>query len=701
MSHSQAGLFTLDRYSGSNGTADTRLGTGKDGGMANRLAEESSPYLLQHKDNPVDWHPWGSEAFALARKRDVPVLLSVGYAACHWCHVMEHESFEDPTTARLMNDNFVSIKVDREERPDVDSVYMDAVQAMTGQGGWPMTVFLTHDGTPFFGGTYYPPEDRHGMPGFAKVLGAIVETWQQRREDVESQGKRLVEHIGVTASLEPSGDEVTDEILDEALRGASASFDPINGGFGGAPKFPQPMNVDFLLRMARRGDKRALEMAKTTLERLAAGGMFDQLAGGFARYSVDAAWTVPHFEKMLYDNAQLLRTYARAFLLTRETRFAEVAEATAKWMLSEMRDDAGGFWSSLDADSEGEEGKFYVFTLEEVRSATGDDADSAIEYFGFSEVGNFEGRNIPVLARPDQTGSPPIERARRELLEARGRRVRPGADTKVLSSWNALAASALAETGAGLDHPEWVEAARQAMDFVFETLVIDGRLHRSYRRTERGEPVVRALGVAEDYALSLEACLALLEATGERRWLDRARWVADETIRLFSDEEAGGFFSTGTDADELVVRPKDLFDNAIPSANSILALELQRLALITGKREYEDRGLGAIKLLRNAAARTPLGFGHLLGGADFLTGDPREVVVAGPGARSLASAVQREYLPNKVLLVAERPSDEDAAKLPLLEGRTHHDTATAYVCRRGVCELPVTDSKGLLDQLQG
>jgi uncharacterized protein YyaL (SSP411 family) len=666
--------------------------------MANRLAQETSPYLLQHKDNPVDWRPWSEEAFEEARRRDVPVLLSVGYAACHWCHVMEHESFEDPAVAKVMNEHFVCVKVDREERPDIDSIYMEAVQAMTGQGGWPMTVFLTPEGAPFYGGTYFPPEDRHGLPSFTRLLHAIKEAWAQRRQELQTQGAQLVKHIGAASRLAPVADPISDGLLLDALRQLKASFDPYYGGFGGAPKFPQPMTLDLLLRLGRRGHDDAYGMAFKTLDAMASGGMFDQLKGGFARYSVDRQWVVPHFEKMLYDNAQLLRTYARAHLVSNNPRYRRVAEMTAQWMLEEMRDPGGGFWSSLDADSEGEEGKFYVWTLDEVREVAGSDAVAAAAHWGFTEEGNFDGKNIPVYARePDSEKA--IARARHALLSRRNERVRPGTDTKVLASWNGLVAAGLAEAGAALQHQEWIDAAAEAMRFVLTALRHDGRLMRSYRLREPGDASVNHLGCCDDYAFVLEACLALYEATFDVTWLDEARWAADEAIRLFLDPVAGGFYTTGNDAETLVVRPKDVFDNAIPSANSVMALELQRLALFTGNRDYEKHAVGAIRLVRDVAAGSPTGFGHLLSALDFYTGKPLEIVLVGEAMDPLVDAVQRHFIPNKILIGATSPSTEDARRIPLLEGRGSANGATAYVCRLGTCKLPVTTPEALLEQL--
>ena len=623
-------------------------------------------------------------------------MLSIGYAACHWCHVMERESFEDAGTAELMNANFVNIKVDREERPDLDSIYMEAVQALTGQGGWPMTMFLMPDGKPFYGGTYFPPADRQGMPSFKRVLGAIAEAWTERRSEVEGQGRQLVEHIGITARLQPSADPIGRDLLDEAYEGLHAAFDEEYGGFGGAPKFPQPMTTDFLMRL-KEDRSQAAAMVRKTLDAMAAAGMFDQLGGGFARYSVDRFWLVPHFEKMLYDNAQLLRTYARSWQAFGNQRHREVAFGTAHWMLDEMRDPAGGFWSSLDADSEGEEGRFYVWSLDEVSAVTGADFDAAVAAWGFSKEGNFENKNIPVMAG-DHEDRAAVERARKALLASRAERVRPGTDDKVLASWNGLAAAALAESGSTLERPDWIQAASEAMTFVFEVLRVDDRLMRSFRRDPQRGDIVKHLGCCDDYAFALEASLALFEATHEVQWIERARWCADEAIRLFVDDSAGGFYMTGSDAETLVMRPKELFDNAIPSANSVMALQLQRLALLTGEGSYEEHALGAIRLVRDAAVRSPQGFGHLLEAIDFYTGDPVEIVIIGHDPGDMLEVVRQRYLPNKVLVVAPDESARD--RIPLLADRgSDGGSSTAYVCRRGVCQTPVTDAALLARQL--
>ncbi|HEV3472912.1 MAG TPA: thioredoxin domain-containing protein, partial [Actinomycetota bacterium] len=658
-------------------------------------------YLLQHKDNPVDWYPWGDDALERAKKEDKPIFLSIGYAACHWCHVMERESFEDPEIAAYINERFVPIKVDREERPDLDAIYMEAVQMMTGHGGWPMTVFLTPEGVPFYGGTYYPPDDRYGMPSFKKVLEAIATTWTERRSEVDLQGKQLLEHLGGAARLTPSNELLTSDPLDAALRALANAFDEEWGGFGNAPKFPQPALVDLLFRLAARGKDGALRMSNRTLDAMASGGMFDQLAGGFARYSVDRHWVVPHFEKMLYDNAQLLRTYARSWQITGSELHRTVTEMTAGWLLAEMRDAAGGFYSSLDADSEGVEGKFYVWSLDEVKRAAGADADDAIKRWGFTADGNFEGANIPVLADPGVTG-PAVERARAALLAARAERVRPATDNKILSGWNALAAAALAEAGSILGRGDWIDAAVGTMEFVLDELRVDGRLMRSYGRRLDGTSAVKILGYCEDYAFTLEACLTLYESTWDERWLEHATWAADEALRLFHDDSLGGFFTTGSDATGLVIRSKDVIDDAVPAANSVLALQLQRLAAITGQERYDHAAIGALRLIAGALERSPTAFGYALGALDHYTGMPLEIVVVGDHSaaetRSLAAVATDNYLPNKVLVVAD--PIKTRTRLPLLEGRTDSSRPTAYVCRRGVCKLPVTEPEALASELK-
>ncbi|MEA2487511.1 MAG: uncharacterized protein QOF16_1165 [Actinomycetota bacterium] len=670
--------------------------------MVNRLAAETSPYLLQHKDNPVEWWPWSEEALATAKAQDKPILLSVGYAACHWCHVMAHESFEDVATADLMNEHFVCIKVDREERPDIDALYMDAVQAMTGQGGWPMTVFLTPDGEPFYGGTYFPPADRHGLPAFAKLLAAIADTWANRRDEVTRQSKRLSEYVGTAVRIAISDEPITARFLDSAAEELGRSFDPLHGGFSGAPKFPQPMLVDLCARLSARGHTELDAMSSQTLDPMAAGGMFDQLGGGFHRYSVDRSWTVPHFEKMLYDNAQLIRTYARSWQRTRAERHRAVALATGEWMLAEMQDAEGGFYSSLDADSEGAEGRYYVWDLDEATTLLGELSEVAIGRWGFSVEGNFEGANIPVLAS-DEGDPDSVEKAAAALLAARARRARPNTDTKVLAAWNGLAGAGLAEAGWILDRPDWIAAAAQAVSFVFERMRPGGRLMRSFGRDANGSERVGPPGFCDDYASLLEGSLSLFEATGDISWLRRARWTADAAIELFWDSDEGGFFATGADQEQLIVRKKELIDNAVPAANSVMALELQRLASFTGDDSYEARAVQTIRLVLSTVERAPLAFGNLLAAIDYYTSDPKEIViVAADDAGEVLDAVRTAYLPNRVIVQVDRERVGGLQEeIPLVHGRsTIGNATTVYVCKRGVCDLPVTGSVAVAERLK-
>jgi uncharacterized protein YyaL (SSP411 family) len=677
----------------------------------NRLVGETSPYLLQHAHNPVDWYPWGQEAFERAQREDKPVLLSIGYAACHWCHVMEEESFEDPETAALMNDGFVSIKVDREERPDVDSIYMDAVQAMTGGGGWPLTAFLTPEGEPFYAGTYFPNEDRHGLPAFRKILASISDAWENRRDEVITQGQRVVNAIARAGTMSASRDPLSDDVLRRAFDALRRSFDRRWGGFGGAPKFPQPMTLEFMLRCHLRGYDGALEMLQTTLDRMAAGGIYDQIGGGFHRYSTDAMWHVPHFEKMLYDNAQLARLYARAWQVTREEQYRLVAAETCEYLLREMRHPDGGFFSSQDADSEGIEGKFFVWSYEELVSVAGEDVAMV---FGSAPRGNWEGTNVlwrphPVEAVAEELGNDPeelahgVEAARRKLFEIRESRVRPATDDKVLAAWNGLAVSALAEAGRAFGEPRYVEAAVGAADFVLTRLRDgSGRLLRSWRDGKPGRS-----GYADDHALMADACLTLYETTFDVRWFDEARALADELLRLFWDRERGGFFQTGSDAERLVVRPKELFDNAVPSGNSAAADVLQRVALMTGEQEYEGAGLSALRLVREQMAEAPHGFGQALSALDLYVSPVPEVAVIGDpqgdDTRALVAEVTtKRFLPNHVLAVAAPDDAQSREKVPLLRDRVADDgKALAYVCERFVCRLPVSQPEELADQLTG
>ena len=594
----------------------------------NRLADETSPYLQQHKDNPVDWYPWGDEAFARARAEDKPVLLSVGYSACHWCHVMAHESFEDGETAALMNDLFVNVKVDREERPDVDAVYMDAVQAMTGQGGWPMTMFLTPERRPFYGGTYYPPVARHGMPSFTDVCRAVDDAWRTRRDELLGQADKLTAALDrtLTVTSDATAGEVGREVLDGATEALASQFDPQWGGFGRAPKFPHETGIELLLRASARGDRpQLLDLAVTTLDAMASGGIYDHLGGGFARYSVDNRWLVPHFEKMLYNQALLGRCYLHAWQISGEPRFLQVLDETITYVLRDLRHADGGFYSAEDADSEGEEGRFYVWTLDEVTALLGDDARAAVEHWGITAAGNFEGANILHLPeRGALARDSALEHARQVLFEAREKRVRPGLDDKVLTEWTALFLATLAEAAAATGRHDWMDAATACGEFLLARLRgVDGRWLRSFNAGR-----AHHLAYAADYAALVDAFTRLGEASGRRRWTDVARETADAMLDLFWDDEGGGLFTTGHDAERLITRAKDVLDNATPSANSLAAVALLRLSALTGEETYRDRAEDILRLLAGPLAQHPSAFAHLLQAVDLLSSGGREVVVA-------------------------------------------------------------------------
>ena len=679
----------------------------------NRLASESSPYLLQHAHNPVDWYPWGDEALEKAAAEGKPIFLSIGYAACHWCHVMERESFEDEATAAFMNQHFVSIKVDREERPDLDAIYMDAVQAMTGQGGWPLSAFLTPEGEPFYAGTYFPPEPRHGMPAFRDLLRGVAEAWRERRAEVVGQGHRVTQAIAKAAAPPATGGSLDRTLADAAVAGLRRTFDATWGGFGGAPKFPQPMTLEFLLRRAVRGVDGVLDMVTTTLDRMAGGGIYDQLGGGFARYSTDERWHVPHFEKMLYDNAQLLQLYTRAWQVTGSSRYRTVATETAEYLLREMQHPEGGFYSSQDADSEGVEGRFFTWSWAELTELVGEPVARA---FGATPEGNWIGEHGPtnVLRNPDAGAglsatvdldpvdpSAEIDDSRRVLYEAREARVRPATDDKVLAAWNGMAIAALAEAGRALAEPAYTTAAVRGATFVLEHLRgTDGRLLRAWRNGVAG-----GAGFADDHALMSSACLTLYETTFELSWFERARELADDLRRLFADRERGGFFQTGSDAEALVVRPKDLYDNATPSGNSAAADLLLRLSAFTGEADLEADAVSALRTVGDAFDRAPGAFGHALCALDRLIGPRSQVAIvgdpAGPDTLSLVSEANlRRFRPNVALAVG-RPDDAAAERvIPLLRGRSSTDgTATAYVCEGFSCRLPVTDPTALTAQL--
>jgi uncharacterized protein len=652
--------------------------------VPNRLAGETSPYLLQHSDNPVAWYPWGEEALSRARELDRPLLVSVGYSACHWCHVMAHESFEDPDTAAVMNERFVCIKVDREERPDVDAMCMEACQAITGRGGWPLNAFLTPELVPFYAGTYFPPESRHGMPSWRMVLDALADAWERRRDEIGQQGEQLLGSLSATARLEPSSEPIAEEVLAQAVAAFPSYYDRQNGGFGPAPKFPQASAIELLLT---RGEH---EMSLHTLEAMARGGIYDQVGGGFARYAVDATWTVPHFEKMLYDNALLARAYLHGWQISGNELMRRTCREILDWALREMRGPEGGFCAALDADSEGVEGKFYTWTLGELREVLGDLADDAVAYFGASERGNFERRQNVLEARGPEPAA--REEIRRRLYETRSRRVWPGLDDKRLTGWNALMLAALAEAGAVLEDPEYLNAARDCASFLTEQLRAgDGRLLRTWKDGE-----ARIDAFLEDYAFLIDALLVLYESTFEVRWYHEALRLAGELIDRFEDRERGGFFTTAQGSDELPVRRKDLEDSPIPSGNSAAAFALLRLALLSGEGSYERHALGVLRLLFPLAARHPIAFAHLLRAADFYLARVREVAIVGPGAEAaaLVRVVREQFLPHVVLAGGEEEG------VPLLAGRESIDGhAAAYVCEHFVCQAPVTSPAELASAL--
>ena len=662
--------------------------------MPNRLADATSPYLLQHRDNPVDWHEWGPDAFAEARDRDVPVLLSVGYASCHWCHVMAHESFEDPDTASIMNELFVNVKVDREERPDVDRVYMDAVQAMTGRGGWPMTVFLTPEGEPFFAGTYFPRIDRAGMPSFQRVLGAVHDAWTTKRGEVEDQAGTMRQAIADPQTH--SGDGPQPATLAAALRALAMQFDESHGGFGGAPKFPQAPTLEFLLRAAgREWAAEARGMLAATLESMARGGIHDRLGGGFSRYSVDAHWLVPHFEKMLYDNALLGRLYARAWQITGTDRFRAVARDTLEYILRDLGLPDGGFASGEDADSEGEEGKFYVFDYEEVAAAANEGAPVAMRVLGVTPEGNFEGRSIlyeaiTPEAAADEFGLP-VEEVRRivaateeSLRGVRSTRIRPGLDDKAVCAWNAFAVQALAEAGVVFHEPRYLEAARHAARFILDEMRRpDGRLLRA-RRQSRGDTP----GFCDDYAATAVGLFSLYQATGEEEWYREAAAITGQMVDLFRDDSDGLFFATGEDAERLIARPKNLYDNPTPSDNSLAAEAMQYMAAYTGDIVWSERVDQVLIAAGGLIDRLPTAAGHLLSVALVQIAPPREVAIVGPEPERLIDVVRARFRPEVFLAWAENAADS----IPLLAGRRALDSAaTAFVCEGFVCDAPTTD----------
>ena len=672
----------------------------------NRLIDETSPYLLQHAHNPVDWFPWGPAALEKARAEEKPIFLSIGYSACHWCHVMEHESFEDEATAALMNERFVNIKVDREERPDLDAIYMDAVVSMTGQGGWPMSVFLTPDGQPFYGGTYYPPEPRYGMPSFQQVLQSVADAYAKRRDQVLGQAQRLTNALQRSAQIGSQGADLTPALLQEATATLWQHFDNEEGGFGSQPKFPQPMTLDFCLAEYRRtGDLDVLFMAELTLEKMAHGGIYDQLGGGFHRYSVDAVWLVPHFEKMLYDNAQLLRAYLHAWQLTGRPLYRRVVDETIDYVLREMTAPAGGFYSTQDADSEGHEGKFFVWEMREIEEILGPHAAGIFaSYYGVSDRGNFEGKNILSVVRDVENvaqrfriSEAEVERSlaesRARLFAVREQRIKPARDEKILTEWNGLMIHALAECGAALGRADALAAAVAAGDFILAQMSQpDGKLYRSYKDQQ-----ARFNAYLEDYAAFARGLIALYEATFDLRWLGEATRLTRLMFDQFADQAGGGFYQTGADHEQLVVRRKDYIDNAIPSGNAMAAETLLRLAALLGEPRYRADAAHICAAVKEAMARQPTGFGRMLGALHTLVSPSQEIAIVGPAddpaTQALLDEARKRYLPNTVLAF-KQPGE--ASILPVLESRELVDgKPAAYVCEHYACQLPVTSPEAL------
>jgi uncharacterized protein YyaL (SSP411 family) len=677
--------------------------------VPNRLSQETSPYLLQHAENPVDWFPWGPEALERAKGEDKPILLSVGYAACHWCHVMAHESFEDEDTARVMNDNFVNIKVDREERPDLDGIYMQAVQAMSGHGGWPMTMFLLPDGSPFYGGTYFPPEDRHGMPSFRKVLRAVSDAYNQRRDGVAQSAEQLRQIYEGNIAGARSGGPLSPQLLEIAYRTLVQRYDATNGGFGAAPKFPATMVLDFMLRHWKRmGSAEALDIVVNSFRKMARGGIYDQIGGGFARYSVDAAWLVPHFEKMLYDNALLARFGAHLWQATHDDEVKRVTLETVEWVNREMTAPEGGFYSSLDADSEGHEGKFYVWSEEELDTLLGADARAFKTYYGVVRGGNFEGKNIlHVPLDPATTATRAgmdadmlqliLERARRILLDARSRRVWPARDEKILAAWNGLMLRGVATAARVLEQPGFAKLAVRNAEFLSREMVRNGRVMRSHK-----EGVTRINGFLDDHAAVALGFLAVYELTFDEQWVRRAREIANAMLEWFWDDEVGAFFDTARDAEQLITRPRDVTDNATPSGTSLAVELLLHLAELEHDSEYRRRAVFALETLAEPMLRFPTAFGHLLGCADMELYGAIEVALIGlrtaDDFHALERAVAAQYVPSLVL-AGGSPRQQHVVRLlddrPMIDER-----ATAYVCRGYTCDKPVTEPDSLAEQLE-
>jgi uncharacterized protein len=680
--------------------------------MPNRLARETSPYLLQHANNPVDWHPWGPEAIERARREQKPIFLSIGYSACHWCHVMEHESFEDEKIAAALNERFVNIKVDREERPDLDQIYMAAVQLMTQHGGWPMSVWLTPDLKPFYGGTYFPPDDRHGMPGFLKVILAVAEAWDQRREAAIAQAEEITQHLGVLHA--GSGDAIEASLLNNAIPRLAQAFDARHGGFGARPKFPHPMDLSLLLRhWTRAPQEHVLHMATLTLDKMAQGGIYDHLGGGFARYSVDERWLVPHFEKMLYDNALLTGCYLEGYLVTGREDYARVARETCDYILRYMTDVTGGFHSTEDADSEGEEGKFYVWTPEEIVGVLGKDRGERFCYlYDVTLHGNFEGHSILNLPKPIAQAAAlrgwdpsalqrELAEDRAKLLETRDQRIRPGKDDKILTNWNALMIEALAQAANVLGEARYLAAAQRAARFLLDRLRRpDGRLLHSYRNGE-----AKFHGYLDDYAYLIQALVSLYQADFDEGWIDVASELADMVLRHFQDADEGGFFYTADDHEQLITRQKDVQDSSVPSASGMTATALLRLAALTGRSDLRSAAEGSLALAVGLMEKAPTAAGQSLIAADWLLGPTQELVVMGGNDAAeldaVLKAIRRRYRPRSVVACRPAGAQGGSATLqPLFAGRTAVDgRTTLYICEQFTCQAPHVGQQSILTAL--
>ncbi len=678
----------------------------------NRLIHETSPYLFQHAHNPVDWYPWGEEALARSKKEDKPILLSIGYSSCHWCHVMEKESFENEAIAETMNQRFINIKVDREERPDLDELYMNAVQVITGSGGWPMTVFLTPDLVPFHAGTYFPPEDRGSMPGFAKILVVVSDYYHSRRGEVEKMEAQLKNALQQIAEIHPSQDTVSDRVLSNAFNAFESQFDPIYGGFGKAPKFPASMALSFLLRYWKStGSKKALEMAEKTLEKMAGGGIYDHLGGGFHRYSVDERWLIPHFEKMLYDNALLSRTYFEAYQATQNERYRRVGEEILNYVLREMKGPEGGFYSTQDADSEGQEGKFYVWTRDEIKKVLGKERGTPFcAYYGVATEGNFEGgtsvlniastfQNVSQLygTSIEELGKL-LDEGREKLYAEREKRVRPGRDEKILTSWNGLMISSFVDGFRVTGNPKYLKGAVQAAHFILQEMREDGHLLRVFNKGK-----ARVKGYSEDYAFLIQPLIDLYEATFETEWLKEADELNRRMVHQFWDERKGGFFFTGKENESLIARSKNPYDNAIPSANSAAVFNLIRLSYLTGEESLKQKAEQILRLFHSFLEQHPSGFAQMLSGLSFFL-SPQEIGVVGsrndPRTKSMLKEIYLTYLPNKILSLRDPQEPIEGSWFPFLREKENPEAPATFVCKGFTCLPPARNEKELKKVLE-